>query len=73
MSSIDKMRELLAGATVSKFSTPEACQAFKDGVSQCIQIMEEENNSHKAEKGTGSAGVEMVRRMIAQSEGRQNW
>lgn len=61
MSSIDQMRELLAGATVSKFSTLEACRAFKDGVSQCIQIMEEENNSHKAEKGTGSVGAEMVR------------
>lgn len=73
MSSIDKMRELLAGATVSKFSTPEACRAFKDGVSQCIRIMEEESNSHKAESGTGSAGVEMVRRMIAQYEGRQPW
>ncbi len=40
---IDQMRELFAGATVSKFATPEACRAFKEGVYQCIRIMEEDN------------------------------
>ncbi len=39
---IDQMKELLAGAVVSKFATVDQCRAFRDGVSACIAIMEEE-------------------------------
>ncbi len=34
---------------------------------------EEESVPRRVEKGTGSIGAEMVRRMIAQYEGHQGW
>ena len=37
---IQEMKELYAGAVMSKFISHEACLAFRDAVSKCISIIE---------------------------------
>lgn len=43
---IDQMKELLAGAVMSKFVSIEACRCYRDAIQQCIAIMEEEEQSN---------------------------
>lgn len=38
---VEKLRELLYGSTVSKFSTVEQCKGFREGVLECISIIKE--------------------------------
>lgn len=37
---IEQMKELLRGAVMSKFVSVATCQAYRDGIMDCIKIME---------------------------------
>lgn len=37
---LEKMRQLLDGAVVSKFVSPDICKAYRKGIQKCISLLE---------------------------------
>lgn len=45
---LEKMRQLLDGAVVSKFVSPDVCKAYRKGIQKCISLLElEYDEKHK--------------------------
>lgn len=45
---LEKMRQLLDGAVVSKFISPDVCKAYRKGIQQCISLLELEYDTQQS-------------------------
>lgn len=44
---LEKMRQLLDSAVVSKFVSPDVCKAYRKGIQQCISLLELEYDARQ--------------------------